>query len=184
MRFILIAAALALAAGCQRIEQETDNTAAACDARASRTWSAAGADYNVEAVSTGPDCDRAVATLVIRDSSGVPLYAEAHLATHIMTLAPAQDAAAMETALGEWTTSTNSTMATSSALPDWRENAQGPENGEFPFYPEAGYDRESYMTLRQNNLPLFCYVQGMESMACLALGDGELDKVGVQTFPG
>ncbi len=183
MRFILIAAALAAVAGCQRIA-ESDNVVAGCDARAARTWSAADADYNVEAVSAGPDCDRAVATLVIRDSSGVPLYAEAHLATHIMTLAPAQDAAAMETALGEWITSSNSTMATSSALPDWPENAPGPISGEFPFYPEPGYDRQRYMALRQNNLPLFCYVQGMESMACLSLGDGELDKVGVQTFPG
>jgi hypothetical protein len=183
MRFILIAAALTAATACQRIH-EPEQMSAGCEARAAQTWNAAGADYNVEAVSTGPDCDRAIATIVIRDSSGVPLYAEAHLATHIMTLAPAQDAAAMRTALGEWTTSTNSTMATTSALPDWPENAQGPESGEFPFYPEADYDRASYMTLRQNNLPLFCYVQGMESLACLALDDGQLTKVGVQTFPG
>jgi hypothetical protein len=31
---------------------------------------------------------------------------------------------------------------------------------------------------------LFCFVQGMESLACLALQDGALVKVGVQAFPG
>jgi len=33
-------------------------------------------------------------------------------------------------------------------------------------------------------VPVFCYVQGMESMACVALQNGEMTKVGVQTFPG
>ncbi len=75
-------------------------------------------------------------------------------------------------------------MQTSAALPDWPANADGPQSGEFPFYPEAGYDRESYMTLRANDLPLFCYVQGMESMGCLAAADGEVTKIGVQSFPG
>jgi len=102
-----------------------------------------------------------------------------------MVLAPAQDAAAMRDALAAWISpASNTIMQTSAALPEWPGNADAPQNGEFPFYPEAGYGREAYNTLRSNNLPLYCYVQGMESQACLALSEGGLTKIGVQTFPG
>jgi hypothetical protein len=185
MRLIILAAVAALAAGCQRIEtKQADNLAPGCDARAVEAWSAGDAQLSVEAATAGPDCARAVATLVVRDSSGAPLYADVHIAEYVMTLAPARDQAAMETALGEWVTP-STVMVSTSALPDWPANATAPQNGEFPFYPEEGYDRDSYMALRGNNLPLFCYVQGMESMACIAFsGDGEVSKIGVQTFPG
>ena len=86
--------------------------------------------------------------------------------------------------LAEWVTP-GSTMISTSALPEWPANAQAPESGEFPFYPEEGYDREAYNALRTNNLPLYCYVQGMESLACIAFsGEGEVSKIGVQSFPG
>lgn len=184
MRNILIAGALALAA-CSPAVEEADNLAPSCDARAANAWTAGDAQYSVEATSAGPDCARAVATFVVRDASGAPLYAEAHLAQHVMVLADAADAAAMEAALGEWTNPANSTvMNSTAALPDWPARANGPENGEFPFYPAEGADRDSYLALRQANVPLLCYVHGMESMACLALRDGQLEQVGVQTFPG
>jgi hypothetical protein len=184
MRIVIAIVLLSLAAACAP-SGESEQTTSACDARATNTWNAAGADYSVEAATSGPDCQRAVATIVIRDSSGAPLYAEAHMAEDIMMLAPAHDVAAMRAALRQWVTFDNHTMATTSALPDWPQGASGPQNGEFPFHPEAGYDRDSYMALRANNLPLLCYVQGMESQACLALsGEGELTKIGVQTFPG
>lgn len=184
MRLIVLAAIAMLATACQRIE-EADNIVPGCDARAANTWAAGDAQYSVEASTDGPDCARAVATIVVRDASGNPIYAEAHLAQHIMVLAPATTKAAMQTALADWSNpANNTTMQTTSALPDWPNGADGPQNGEFPFYPEQAYDRDSYMRVRESNLPLLCYVQGMESMACLALSDGELSKVGVQAFPG
>jgi hypothetical protein len=181
MRIILAAAILV--AACTPA-QEREQMSSGCVVRATHPWEGAGMTYSVEATATGPDCQRAVATLIIRDSSGVPVYADAHLAGDIMMLAPAHDTAAMQTALQEWVTFDNHTMASTSALPDWPANATGPQNGEFPFYPEQAYDRDSYMRVRANGLPLFCYVQGMESQACLALADGEFSKVGVQSFPG
>lgn len=186
MRILMMAGLLALAAACTPpAAEEAEHMSAGCDARAAAPWQGGAATYSVEATTSGPDCARAVATIVLRNSSGVPIYAEAHLAEDIMVLAPAHDPAAMQTALQQWVTYDNHTMASTSALPDWPANATSPQNGEFPFYPEQGYDRASYMTLRQNNLPLFCYVQGMESMACLALGGAdEVTKVGVQSFPG
>jgi len=31
---------------------------------------------------------------------------------------------------------------------------------------------------------MYCYVQGMESLACLVISDEGLEKIGVQSFPG
>lgn len=184
MRLIVLAAVAMLVTACQRIE-EADNVVPGCDARAANTWAVGDAQYSVEASSDGPDCARAVATIVVRDSSGNPIYAEAHLAQHVMVLAPATTKAAMQTALADWSNpANNTTMQTTSALPDWPQGASGPQNGEFPFYPEPGYDRDGYLAIRAENAPLLCYVQGMESMSCLALRNGALEEIGVQTFPG
>lgn len=57
-------------------------------------------------------------------------------------------------------------------------------SGEFPFYVEEGLDRAAYEAVRGRDAPMFCYIQGMESAACLALEDGRLAKIGVQSFPG
>ena len=40
------------------------------------------------------------------------------------------------------------------------------------------------MKLRGARVPMFCYVQGLESMACVALTSDGITKVGVQSFPG
>ena len=112
-----------------------------------------------------------MATLVIRNESGEPIWADARISSDIMTLAPAHDLAAMNAALGEWTTN-SSMMQSTSALPEWPANATGPENGEFPFYLNEGYTRESYEAMRTANDPMLCYVQGMESLSCVIYGDG------------
>jgi hypothetical protein len=138
----------------------------------------------VEASSAGPDCTHAVATIAVRDASGKVLWADAAPSEHLMTLAQAHDQPAMEHALAEWIHFDNHTLGTSSALPDWPQGAASPQNGEFPFYPEHDLDRDAYLALRAANVPLFCYVQGMESQACVALQNGAMTKAGVQAFPG
>ncbi|OQW60672.1 MAG: hypothetical protein A4S17_10340 [Proteobacteria bacterium HN_bin10] len=185
MRVFAIAALAALVVACQPAE-ERDVMSAGCEARAAAQWSTeADPNASVEAITTGPDCARAIATLIIRNGSGEPLYAMTYNPSQVMTLAQAGDAAAMQAALAEWIDpGANTTMQTSSALPEWPENAMSPLGGEFPFYPEEGYGRENYAEVRAANAPLYCYVQGMESMACLALREGALELVGVQTFPG
>lgn len=185
MRVFLIAGLAALAAACSQATEQ-DVMSEGCEARATAQW-ATEADPNasIEAFTTGPDCARAVATLIIRNGSGEPIYAATHLPPHIMTLAQASTPAAMQAALHEWIDpASNTTIQTSSALPEWPDNATEPQNGEFPFYPEEGYGHENYNEMRAANVPMYCYVQGMESMACLALRDGVLESVGVQSFPG
>lgn len=182
MRMMLIAGALALLAACAPAE-EADVMSEGCDARGVGVWTVGEENFSVEANTVGPDCARAVATLVIRNASGEPIWADARISSDIMTLAPAHDPAAMNAALGEWTTN-SSVMQSTSALPEWPANATGPENGEFPFYLNEGYTRESYEAMRTANDPMFCYVQGMESLSCVIYGDGGIEQIGVQTFPG
>jgi ABC-type Fe3+-hydroxamate transport system substrate-binding protein len=187
MRFVLVAALATFAlAACSQQTDETRAAATPCNATSNDTWRPAGrGEFTIEAAASGPNCERAVATLVIRDGDGRVAWVEAYPTEHVMVLATARDSGAIEVALSGWINpEANTTMQSTSALPEWPANAEAPQNGEFPFYPEAGYDRESYTALRANNLPLYCFVQGMESMACLALADGELTLIGVQSFPG
>ncbi|HRO04681.1 MAG TPA: hypothetical protein PLS69_13860, partial [Terricaulis sp.] len=67
MRVFAICAAAALAMACA---PEGGSLAAGCDVRAAHVWNAGDQALSIEASAQGPGCDRAVATLIIRDSSG------------------------------------------------------------------------------------------------------------------
>lgn len=179
---ILAAVAVICVSACTRIdEDEPAASAEGCIAVAATEWQG----FNVEASTRGPDCARAAVTLVFRASgSGEIVRMETHRAMDVMTLASVADAPAMETALAEWIDQSDPQFATSANLPEWPANAEAPMSGEFPFFPAEGTTREAYDVIRARAAPLFCYVQGMESINCLALVDGDLDSVGVQTFPG
>jgi hypothetical protein len=103
-----------------------------------------------------------------------------------MVLGAAQNATDMKAALGDWVDQRASTVKTTADLPEWAEGAETPMLGEFTFYPESGMDRETWNAVRAAKAPAFCYVQGMESMACVMLDkeSGYVSKLGVQTFPG
>jgi len=184
MRFMMIAGALALVAACT--QAATQNADAGCAMSVSTPWRPlSGTEFTIEAGTMGADCAKAVATIVVRNVQGEVLWAEAHQTEHVMLLAPARDPAAMRMALSEWIApETNTTMQTTGALPEWPANADSPQNGEFPFYVNEGETRENYNAIRDANTPMYCYVQGMESLNCLALRDGALQSVGAQAFPG
>lgn len=75
-------------------------------------------------------------------------------------------------------------MHTTSELPAWAPDANNPGK-EFPFVPaEACGYREDDEALRADDLPLLCLVSGGESILCLVHGDGWIDEVGHQSFPG
>lgn len=174
--WFVVAVAVAGLGACQRGAEN----ASACAASASAEWNG----LSVEATAEGEDCASAQATLTIKDAAGAALFSETHVAANVMSLAQTGDAASMQTALADWINSSNNTMSTSGALPDWPAGAEAPESGEFPFYPEEGVPRERYLAIRAADAPLYCFVQGGESQACLALQDGVLTKVGLQLFPG
>jgi hypothetical protein len=155
----------------------------ACTARHTETWKAGSDSLTVDAVADGTTCTGAVAMLVIRGADGTPLWHQTYVAGQVMVLADQPDVASMKQALTDWTVQ-NTSMATTKTLPEWKPADDFPINGEFVFYVEEGIDRAAYADVRKADLPMYCYVQGMESMACVVLQDGGLFKVGVQTFPG
>ena len=155
-----------------------------CAASANGPWQGGRDVFVVEASTEGADCASANATIVVKDPQGHELIHETYPAAQVMVLAQAHDVAAMNAALAQWVVWDNHTMSSTSALPAWPANVSGPQNGEFPFTPEEAMTRAAYTTLRSHNVPLFCYVQGMESQACYAWEGGHFTKVGVQSFPG
>jgi hypothetical protein len=187
MRAFIIAGVLALAA-CDPApqseapapQQTVAEASGACGTSASSTWSG----LNIEAVSAGDDCGHANATITIRDASGASLHSAAYPTDQVMVLAGAGSVDELQRMLSEWITPAGAMKDSTADLPDWLQGQDQPADGEFPFFVEEGMDRASYNALRQRDAPLYCYVQGMESLACLVYENGAVTNVGVQTFPG
>lgn len=172
---VVLAFCVAAVAAC---DQAASPDRSGCAEQASSVWNA----YRVEATSSGPDCARAVVTLVVRDKGGAAVWTDAAPGAQLMTFASVKTGPEMAKALGEWLEQNSSFDNTAELLP-WNEGAEQP-SGEFPFYPDQSVDRTYYEGLRAAKLPMFCYVQGMESLACIVLKDGQLTKIGAQSFPG
>jgi hypothetical protein len=161
--------------------------AAGCDARAQRAWTPdPPQSFSTEAITFGPDCAKAVVTLVVRSADGQPILAWAARTQDIFGLYDAADATAMKSALADWMDQANSSLGTASELPAWTQgrNAPGPEGEEFPFHPESWLDQPAFEQIRKENAPLFAFAQGRESLAVYLLRDGQLEPIGLQQFPG
>jgi hypothetical protein len=171
-------------AGVERVTTNAD-AAADCSAAASKTWTPAqGRTFRTEAFSNGGNCAQAVVTIAVRAPDGTVLWSEAAPSAHLMIFAGVKSRTEMVKALGDWL-GQDHMFKSSADLPPWAAGDETPKSGEFPFYPEAGVDRETYEQIRAQKLPVFCYVQGMESLACLTVTrEGQMEKVGVQLFPG
>jgi hypothetical protein len=169
------------------VGQASAATAAAapgCEASVGVVWTPAGQrPLRAEAFSHGPSCDKAIVVLTVRGSDGKPLWVDARVGQFVMLFAGVKNVGAIKTALGDWIRQ-NHQLKTAASLPSWPPGAQQPASGEFPFLPDEAVDRDFYESARRAKLPLFCYVQGMESMACVVLKDGGMTKLGVQLFPG
>jgi hypothetical protein len=166
-----------------------------CNTTISRKWNVGRTSpYSVDASSFGPDCKRAVALLVVRNFAGEVKYSFSAAAKDIGTfgnLAEASiiDSKKMRKALIEWIdTGLSSKMNHLSKYPRWKDGAAGPtENppAEFPFTVISDLTRETYENWRRQNLPVFCFVQGIESERCVVLTkDDSVTEVGIQSFPG
>ncbi len=102
-----------------------------------------------------------------------------------------QNRADMAEALTEWVAPPQVGMTRTIDLPKWRNGRSGPGTGreEFPFYPAEGMTRTRYEKLRARKLAMFCVVQGLESLVCIALdespsGPPSVVTLGFQSFPG
>ncbi len=182
---VLAAIGVALAAVVLAVSGVAPASAAGCSLGAAKAWKPfKGPSYSSEAYSNGATCAGAVVTIVVRAPGGDVLWVEAMPAAHLMTFADAKNVKRMKAGIVDWLAQPHMFKSTGD-LPDWKKGTDAPVAGEFPFYPEAGVDQESYAKIRTDRLAVFCYVQGMESMACVAIAkDGSASKIGVQTFPG
>ena len=174
------------------VEAGVPDPTGACAAKASVEWEPApGAKYTVTGAAAGPTCNSGNAVLTIRDAAtGKIMLSSGDNDVAVMAntvFADATTPRTLETALVGWIDPGDDPMlATAGDLPEWKAGQDQPSDGEFPFYPEAGMTRAAYAALRARNQPLYCHVQGGESLACYALDRhaGTLTKVGLQTFPG
>lgn len=158
--------------------------AAFCDAEASSEWR--GADnrvYTVTASTSGPTCAHSVVLLIVRDASGEVVWTDAMRAAHVMGLSTPTTRTPMASALQEWI-GHGARGETTADLPPWPRANEPPASMGFEFEPESWINRRTYLEMRARAEPMFCYVQGMESLACLVERWDRLEKIGVQSFAG
>ena len=158
--------------------------AAYCDAEASGDWSdGENQRFAITASTSGPNCAQSVALLIVRNAAGGVVWTDALPAAHVMGLNGPSTRTPMSSALAEWI-GYGAQGHTTAELPPWPHVNEPPSSNGFEFAPEPWLERSNYLAMRARAQPMFCYVQGLESLACLIISDGGLEKIGVQAFPG
>ena len=75
----------------------------------------------------------------------------------------------MSKALARWLLEARR-QPTSEDLPAWKAADTRPGGDqEFPFTVQEGMTRAEYLAVRDANRPMICYVQGIETVACVVL---------------
>jgi hypothetical protein len=156
---------------------------AGCSGLATDTWSvAATRELTIEAHAVGQDCANALALLIVRDGPRVLFHSTFDAANVFSLREAAEGTEDMNIALAKWIDPGE--VRTSASLPPFSETADQPNAPEFPFYLAEDMDQATYEAIRAAGAPLWCYVQGNESEACLILEEDSLSDVGYQIFPG
>jgi len=171
---LALALALALAACAPPAQSTVDASATAaeplaqagCSAQTSHDWSAVGSQYYiVEAEAAGRSCAEATATIRIRARSGETLFEQSYATTTVpLAFNPNADQTTFRADLEAWIENAALTP-TADWLPAWPAGAQRPPG----FAPAVGVSRGRYEAARGAQGPLFCYPDGGESNACVAL---------------
>jgi hypothetical protein len=136
-----------------------------------------------EAFANGPTCAKAIAVFVIRAPDGTVLHQESYIAENNAVTSEGATPATMRAALVRWTSYRNNDSFYD-RLPNWAQNADGPEQREFGFIPDESQSRAEYLAIKAARPPSICYVSGIESLVCLIYRNGRLETFGVQPFPG
>lgn len=185
-RATIILAVLALAACSPPQSQQKEDGAttevppavarAGCFAEFSRDWSAVGSQYYViETEAEGPTCPEATATMRITSRDGVTLF-EHQYRTNTVSLAfnPNSNQTGLREELEGWSQNT-ADPATADTLPAWPAGAQRPPG----FQPAV--TRGQYESARGSQGPVFCYPDGGESNACIAMNGDHATLLGSLT---
>jgi hypothetical protein len=189
-RATLTISLLVLAAACsppQQDEAKVEDVASTapagaeavgCFAEASRDWSAVGSQYYViEAEARGATCREANATVRISSQQGAVLFEHSYPTAQVtLAFAPNSDQTALRNELEEWITNT-ADPATADTLPAWPSGAARPPR----FQPAQGVTRGTYEGARGAQGPLFCFPDGGESNACVAMAGDRATLLGSLT---
>lgn len=135
-----------------------------CVAEASRDWSAVGSQYYlIEVEARGATCAAARATMRISSRSGEKLFERSYDVAQVpLAFNPNDDRSGLRADLEAWAENTSETQ-TADWLPPWPAGAARPPN----FQPAV--TRNEYESFRGAQGPLFCYPDGAESNACVAM---------------
>lgn len=181
----LALSALALAACTQPQQQpQTQRAGAAsatatvigCSAQTSHDWSAPGSQYYmVEAEAHGPNCREAVATLRVRARTGAVLFERSYPVAEVpLAFNPNDDQTGLRSDLEGWATNA-ADQPSADSLPAWPAGADHP-----PFFRPA-VTRQVYEGFRGMQGPIFCYPDGAESNACIAMNGDHATFLGSRT---
>lgn len=185
-RWSLAALAVVLAACTQQPQQQNAQQggeasanvppAINCSAQTSHDWSAPGSQYYmVEAEAHGPSCKEAVATIRIRARSGDVLYQKSYPVVEVpLAFNPNDDQTGMRSDLEGWATNA-ADQPSADSLPAWPAGAEHP-----PFFRPV-VNRQTYESFRGMQGPIFCYPDGAESNACVAMNGDHATLLGSKT---
>lgn len=179
MKRIGVSAIVLALAACSPPAQTTESTTTiaetttaavpACVADAPpRTLSFGGQNYQIQAHAEGDTCDGAVATLKIVAPNGNVAFETAYPIAQVPLAfnATGSGVARLTTELEGWTQNVAEGAGTADTLPAWPSGAEKP-----PHFTPA-LSREAYEAARTAKQPLFCFPDGNESNACVAIDTG------------
>ncbi|MGE0739799.1 MAG: hypothetical protein AB7O98_00530 [Hyphomonadaceae bacterium] len=147
-----------------------------CSAQASRDWSAVGSQYYIiEAEAEGDDCATATATMRIKSRDGATLFERGYQVAQVpLAFNPNGDRTTLRSDLEAWTQNTAETP-TADWLPAWPLREERPPG----FQPVV--TRGQYEAARGAQGPLFCFPDGGESNACIAMAGDRATLLGSLT---
>jgi hypothetical protein len=168
-----------------------NETRANCEATATAAWmSAKRYNFTLEAHALGPNCANSAIVLLVLDDKGVVQWSTTRLAyQNAMFQEGATDNPSMKAALLTWLNQGLDTKPqTTKDLPDWKigkDQAERDGDGQFGFFAGDEVSPDFYRNARDENQPVFCFVQGIESTSCIAAaGPQSIYELGGFTFPG
>ncbi len=185
MKRATIALAVLALAACSPPQQKSDVATAelppaaaraGCFAEYSQDWSAVGSQYYViETEAEGPTCAEATATMRITARDGTVLFEHAYRTAAIpLAFNPNSNQTALRAELEAWSQNT-AEPPRASTMPAWPAGAARPPHVQ----PEV--TRAQYEAARGAQGPLFCYPDGTESNACIALAGDRATLLGSLT---
>jgi hypothetical protein len=137
---------------------------AGCFAEFSQDWSAVGSQYYViETEAVGPPCAEATATMRLTSRDGATLFEHQYRTAEVpLAFNPNSNQTALREELEGWSQNT-ADPPTADTLPAWPSGAARPPH----FQPAV--TRQRYESMRGLQGPLFCFPDGGESNACIAM---------------